>query len=164
MVNMAKRHASLVPLSHDHHHGLALGLRLVQGDNALLNDGWTHDRAAQARMVLDFYNRELRHHFAAEEDALFPAMRRDIPDSSGLIDSLVEQHRVMENIISRLRNADGDELAALLVQLGEVLEQHIRSEERDLFVLYQNHYSDEEANRLGAAISRAHDKSLGENA
>ncbi len=157
---MAKRHPSLVPLSHDHHHGLALGLRLVQGDNALLNDGWTHDRKAQAAIVLDFYRKELRHHFAAEEDALFPAMNKSIPESKELIGLLIEQHRAMEDIIARIPQAEGEELAGMLVRLGEVLEQHIRAEERELFVLYQRHYSEEEANALGAAISRAHDRSL----
>lgn len=156
---MAKRHPSLVPLSHDHHHGLALGLRLIQGDNALLIDGWTHDRTTQARIVQQFYEDELRHHFAAEEEALFPAMKKDIPASENLITRLIEQHRVMEDVIGRIQTAEGTVLADLLVRLGEALEQHIRAEERELFALYQSHYSEAEANALGAAISRAHDAS-----
>src|SRR5512134_1206705 len=130
---MAKRHPSLVALSHDHHHGLALALRLRQGDAALLTDGWIHDRPEQAKRVGAFYRQELRSHFLAEEKTLFPVMRHYVPGSTELIDRLVLQHRQIEEIIESVGSPAVRDLAALLVRLGEILELHIRAEERELF-------------------------------
>jgi iron-sulfur cluster repair protein YtfE (RIC family) len=149
---MAKRHPSLVALSHDHHHGLALALRLRQGDVALLTDGWIHDRHEQAKRVAAFYRDELRSHFLAEERSLFPAMRQYVPVSTDLIDRLVLQHRQIEEIIERVSGPAVRDLAALLVRLGEVLELHIRAEERELFPLYEEHVPDKVARDIQAAM------------
>jgi len=151
---VAKRHPSLISLSREHHHGLALALRLRQGDKALLNDGWTHDRREQAKRVEDFYRAELFHHFIAEEKALFPSMRRQVPVSSSLIDRLVLQHREIEEIVSRVGVAATHDLATLLVRLGEVLEQHIRAEERELFPMYEEKIPEDVASAIQLKIDR----------
>lgn len=162
---MAKRHQSLVSLSHDHHHGLALALRLRQGGNALLNDGWTHDRQAQAQIVRKFYDEELSVHFRLEEEILFPAMLKHIAGSSSLIHSLIAQHRQMEDLIHQLHTDDPAALDRLLTDLGVVLEQHIRSEERELFVVYElqmpvdmkQKLGEELQHRLGVLTSLRHE-------
>jgi hemerythrin-like domain-containing protein len=154
---MAKRHQSLIPLSHDHHHALALALRLRQGDDALLNDGWTHDREEQARRVKKFYDEELRLHFIAEEHALFPVIRKEIPDSTSLIESLLLHHREMERLISAIADAKGNELDAQLRELGALLDKHIRLEERELFPLYQATIGEKLAGEIGEEIKRVRD-------
>jgi iron-sulfur cluster repair protein YtfE (RIC family) len=152
---MAKRHHSLVPLSQDHHHGLALALRLRQGDKALLQDGWTHDRAEQARRVQQFYERELRSHFQAEEEAVFPVLKEHSRRAGPLVDTLLEQHRAIEQLVRVIAQAKGDELERSLVALGEVLEQHIRLEERELFELYQSDLSPQVMESVGEGVRRA---------
>ncbi len=157
---MAKRNQSLVALSHDHHHGLALALRLKQGDKALLTDGWTHDRREQAARVSTFYDGELCHHFYAEEQALFPAMLQHIPESTSLIATLLTEHRMMERLVGSLGTAQDAQLESLLVELGSVLERHIRSEERELFVLYQSAVSEALDAQIGRDVAAAHDASV----
>lgn len=152
---MAKRHPSLVSLSHDHHHGLALALRLHQGENALLTDGWTHDRKEQARRVQYFYRDELAVHFRLEEEILFPAMLKHVASASPLIPSLIAQHRRMENLVGQLREALSSTLDPLLSELGTVLEQHIRTEERELFPMFEDHISSNVAARIGDEIRRS---------
>lgn len=149
---MAKRHQSLVHLSQDHHHGLALALRLRQGNNALLNDGWTHDRQAQARIVQKFYAEDLSIHFRLEEEVLFPAMQKHIAGSFFLIHSLVAQHRQMEDLIHQMQTDDLTILDRALIGLGIVLEQHIRSEERELFVMYEGQIPVEMKQQLGIEL------------
>ena len=122
---MAKRHASLIALSHDHHHGLAVALRLKQGDKALLTDGWTHDPAEQATRVERFYNDNLRLHFRAEEEELFPAMLREIPHTSELIEALVRQHRELERMVQGISPAGKTSLPDLLIGIGDLLDRHI---------------------------------------
>ena len=147
---MARRHSSLVPLSHDHHHGLALALRLRQGREALLNDGWTHDRFEQARRVADFYARELVPHFHAEEAVLFPAMRSLVPSSQSLIGDLEQQHREIARLVVNVaKEKDPAALDAILTALGTILEGHIRTEERSLFPLYEESVTEDEKARVG---------------
>ncbi len=150
---MAKRHPSLVPLSHDHHHTLALALRLRQGTDALLNDGWTHDRNEQANRVRDFHAKELRAHFAAEEEVVFPAMKEHVANSLAMVDTLVTQHREIEKLIERLVDAEEPVLGETLIALGTILEQHIRIEERELFPLFQSAFSPELAEEIGRRIT-----------
>ena len=130
---MAKRHASLAPLSRDHHHGLALALRLRQGRNALLADGWTHDPVRQARRVLRFAGEELSPHFAAEEEALFPFVRSRLQELGPLLERLIGEHRLMEALLEQLASVEGSPPPGLLERIGEQLEKHIRAEERELF-------------------------------
>lgn len=151
---MAKRHPSLIPLSHDHHHGLALAARLQQGNNALLNDGWTHDRVEQAKRVRHFYENDLRPHFKAEEEIVFPMMRRYVSGSSLLIDELIRQHREMERLIDTLDHLEGDRLEKSLTALGEVLEKHIRSEERELFEMMQQQLTSDLLDEIGDGIKK----------
>lgn len=153
---MAKRHSSLVLLSQDHHHGLALALRLRQGTDALLTDGWTHDRAEQAKRVQRFFDDELRAHFRAEEEVVFPVMRKHVPQTTPMIDELSDQHREIETLVSSLRSAEGSDLDGRLVSLGRLLERHIRIEERQLFETMQESLPPDILSGLEDAIKRIH--------
>jgi hemerythrin-like domain-containing protein len=151
---MARRHPGLIGLSHDHHHGLALALRLRQGDNALLNDGWTHDRRAQADVVRRFFENELRGHFAAEEEVLFPLILRHAAESEGVLKDLRQQHRELEAATGRLTAASGLVLEQELVAFGELLERHIRIEERELFPIFERSVPPDAAADAGADLDR----------
>lgn len=151
---MAKRHQSLIRLSQDHHHALALALRLRQGNKALLNDGWTHDRIEQASRLTRFYENDLRPHFSAEEKALFPVLVRAYGPAGDLVETLLSQHRQLELLIARTREAESERGARLLVNVGELLEEHIRLEERKLFPLFESHMTPEIAGEVGAHIAQ----------
>src|SRR5512143_2894435 len=127
------RHPALISLSHDHHHGLALGLRLSQGEKALLTDGWTHEPARQAEQVARFYQDKLVPHFRAEEEVLFPAVMAALPQLADLIRRLVGDHRNLEARIDTLRTLPAARLRPALQDIGHLLQDHIRAEERVLF-------------------------------
>jgi len=65
-----RRDPSLIPLSHDHHHGL---VRVFEIRRALRGG---EDLAAQLRRTLAFYRDDLTPHFRAEEDALVPGQEQ----------------------------------------------------------------------------------------
>jgi hemerythrin-like domain-containing protein len=149
---VAKRHPSLVLLSQDHHHGLALAIRLKQGEKALLNGGWTHDRQEQSARVRQFYQDELSTHFLLEEEILFPFLLRFLPTSSTLIRSLIAQHREMEGLIHATLDPGTSTLDSVLSSLGDVLERHIRLEEGELFPQFEKSVSQEAADHLGKEL------------
>ena len=147
----SRRHDSLVPLSREHHYGLMLCLRIHRG-LPLGGDGktWVRAKAAEAAQ---FFATDLAPHFKAEEEALFPAMR-DFRGASDLLSELQSEHRELERLAGRLAGADAAELPETLGKFADLLEAHIRKEERELFPLYEKHAGAELAAEVGRAVKR----------
>lgn len=113
------RHPFLVELSRDHHHALVLGRRARRwssGDAAELAAGWAAIRAA--------YDAELAPHFADEEARVLPVVAARAP---ALVARTLEDHRAIRAFVR------GPDDAAALRALGELLDAHVRFEERALF-------------------------------
>jgi iron-sulfur cluster repair protein YtfE (RIC family) len=146
------RHPSLVPLSHDHHHGLSLALRCRKqalGQMKPLGAAGLRERADE---VLGFYNGNLLAHFRAEEEVLFPSLRTVSPSSELLITVLIDDHRAIGRFVEQLRTASG--LARALFELGDLLERHIRKEERELFPIFEREIDAAQAEAIGSEIKR----------
>jgi iron-sulfur cluster repair protein YtfE (RIC family) len=147
------RHPSLIALSHDHHHGLALALRCRKqalGQLKPMGAPGLRDRADEFR---DFFSRELIPHFRAEEEVLFAEMRARWPESAALIDELVRDHEAIRAAVPELERRNG--LSKLLFDLGDLLERHIRKEERELFPLFETRAGELEEASLGEKILQA---------
>ena len=142
------RDPSLIPLSHQHQHGLALAVLI---DRGLKADPSPRKATELCRMVADMFELELVHHFEVEEQVLFPAVR-DRLVSDGILDQLISQHREMESLASRLAAAPESERIGLLTKFGELLSRHIRIEERQLFEEIQEKVRREDLSELGAQI------------
>ncbi|MCX6629764.1 MAG: hemerythrin domain-containing protein [Candidatus Solibacter sp.] len=137
------RDASLIPLSHQHHNGLAL---CVMTRRSLAADATPAHVAKLARRATDRFELELANHFEIEEQVLFPACG-PIP----LIAGLVADHRAIEFLIAQLRAAP---TAALLEEFCALLSLHIRREENELFELIQRTLPREVLDRAGSEIER----------
>ena len=105
----------------------------------------------RAREFLEFYKNNLGHHFDAEEKILFPAMRTAAPASAALVDVLTQDHHRIRELLPKLELKVG--LAKLLFDLGDLLERHIRKEERELFPLFESEFDSADAERLGREIT-----------
>lgn len=143
-----KRHAALVPLSRQHHDGLALGV-FIERD---LRDGSETSVLEHLRsQALDLWDVEIRGHFAVEESELFRPLRDRLPDPE-VVDRLVAEHHQLEEDFEGLRSAPAEGLEARLRTLRERLIRHIRSEERVLFQMAQEVLSEEELAAIGLGI------------
>ena len=148
---MPKRHPSLLPLSHDHHHGLALALRCRKQALGQIKPIGAQGLRQRVEEFIQLYATELDSHFRAEEEILFPQMRTRVPDSRQLIDQLMRDHETIRRAVPRLEG--GTELSKLIFDLGDLLERHIRREERELFPLFEQHAGEMDAEKIGAEIS-----------
>lgn len=149
---MAKRHPALVPVARDHHDGLLLAIRLQQGDRAELKL-WSHDPQLQTEFVLAFYEQHLKRHFAVEEDQVFP-LGRDLREAAPVIGQLIEQHRRIASMVEGLRTNPPADRRPALVQLGRLLEEHIRLEDRTLFPILEEQVASDVLAAAQAAIDR----------
>lgn len=149
MTTSTRRHDSLIPLSREHQYALMLCLRihrgLIEHDN---QNEWLQTKADQA---VRFFEGELVTHFRAEEELLFPAMR-ELAGAPRIIEELLEEHREMGRLIDQLRKPEISSLASTLKEFADILEAHIRKEERELFPIYEQQASPEITFRVERAI------------
>jgi len=137
------RDPSLIPLSHQHHNGLALG---VLTRRSLAADSSPENLARQAQRVVARYELELANHFEIEEQVLFPACG-PLP----IIGELIADHRAMEAMVAQLRAAPSIER---IEAFFELLARHIRREENELFEEIQRDLPREVLDEAGREIDR----------
>jgi quercetin dioxygenase-like cupin family protein/hemerythrin-like domain-containing protein len=129
-----KRHASLVPLSHDHHHALVQARRLSRAAA-----GTDAERREAAADFVRFFSTETVKHFREEEEELFPALVGHEDTDDGLLVRALLEHQRIHALVGRLEHAlaaDGVEPTEMR-ELAELLEAHVRLEERELFPLIE---------------------------
>lgn len=111
----------------------------------------------QCRALVDHIITELVRHSVAEEQYLYPAARKSLPDGDELADHEVEEHAEAEQVMKDLENlnpgdAEFDEKVRKLI--GDI-RHHVEDEERDLFPRLQQVCSQDELQDLGDKIVRA---------
>ena len=126
-----RRHQALVPLSHDHHHGLAQARRLRRaGDEA---DPERLLRVASS--FVDFFAREGAGHFRDEEEHLFPLLADCGDNATSLLAEIAVQHAAVRSLVGQLRRSIRAGRIEAEVLLGSSCSNSIRLEERQLFPL-----------------------------
>jgi hemerythrin-like domain-containing protein len=134
-----KRHAALVRLSHDHHHELVEARRL----RAAADEDETA-RLAAAHAYVELFFTETVRHFRDEEEVLFPAFVRRAgvtPDLRRVLDEHMQLHGLVRAL--RAEVAGGDVRSESLRTLGDLLHEHVRLEERQLFPAVEEALGDE---------------------
>ena len=140
-----KRSAELTPLSHEHHQALfvAIGLKRAEGEGA---------EAGAA--FLDYHEATGERHFEIEEQVLLPGwLAADPEGDADAARRVLAEHLEIRTATARLRagEAAADEVRAL----GELLDRHVRYEERELFPMIESRLDEEALRSLGAAIAAA---------
>lgn len=109
---------------------------------------WLRERALKA---IRFFETDLRAHFEAEEAIVFPAMS-GIEEADATIAQLIGEHRALMALVDRLRQTPDLELSPLLREFADLLEAHIRKEERILFPCYEQNISPKVAGQVKRQI------------
>lgn len=131
-----KRHPALIPFSHDHHHALVEARRLKKAAS-----GSEDERRAAAAAFVEFFRSDSVRHFREEEELLFPLLDPPPP----LVERLLVEHVRLHSLVRRMER--GETKAATLKVAGELLEAHVRAEERELFPLLQESVPEDELAR-----------------
>lgn len=136
-----KRVPQLRDLSEDHHHGLVLARKARMAASG--EDGPSESEMwAEVEAV---FNRELEPHFKIEESFLGEALRA--VGESQLAQRLSDEHEALRWFLTPENRRTADDLR----RFGELLEQHIRFEERELFQVAQEKLSSEELGAVAKA-------------
>ena len=140
-----KRHQALVSFSKEHHFGLLLVWKIRQG----LRNAVSAERIG--KYVLFFFNEDLKTHFKEEEQLLFSKL----PVNDTLRLQAEAEHKEVYRLIEAISETTKDE--HLLRQFADMLEKHIRFEERILFNHLQSHIAAEEFEEISARFSNSVD-------
>jgi hemerythrin-like domain-containing protein len=140
------RDPSLIPLSHDHQHALAL---CVQTRRAVAKDVTVDGLREVADRIIAQFDAEMRVHFEREEKYLFPAMSA-CESTRDLVIELTGEHGRITALAGALRErADRD----LILHFADLLTQHVRKEEGILFEEAQRLLTREELDRIGQLLA-----------
>ena len=137
-----KRNENIVPLSRDHHTGLLCCWKIRQGLAR------TVDISRMKKYVQWFWQNHLEQHFLEEEGILFNA----IPHP--LCDEAIEQHTEIKKLICDIctNHPSGNSFS----QFADMLDQHIRFEERTLFPLLEMEIPSELMENIGQKLDALH--------
>ena len=136
-----KRSEQLAPLSREHHDGLLFAWKIKQG----LENKTSLELLRNYTMW--YWQHHIKPHFYQEEKILLPYM----PEGHGMALQLKEEHDHIRELILEL-----DEQADIqsLKTLCDLLNKHIRFEERELFVYLEGLLNKEELDKVFIEIEK----------
>jgi hemerythrin len=133
-----KRDEALAPLSRDHHGTLLLAQLLKK--NAPVYRGLPTEPEAKAKYAQEQFENHIKKHFLQEEMMLEKA--KDChPELNALTEEIKNDHQQLTALFKLLD--DTADLKNTMNILANLLQLHIRKEERVLFPLLQKHASPE---------------------
>jgi len=141
------RDKSLIPLSRQHQHALALCVRIDRASP--IGDA---DLGAWQAEITQRFQGEISIHFLAEESVLFQTGKK-FAELTLLIEELLRDHAVLRELFAKAeaRNMTAADLSGFGVRMSD----HIRKEERQLFERLQELMNQDELALLGRNLDEA---------
>ena len=141
-----QRSNQLAALSREHHVALEIALRLQRADKTQT------ETVRQA--TLDFWSSECEAHFRLEEDLLLPALARHAGTDDPDIQRILAEHAELRRRIAEL-DRQPDTKADFLNELGKLLNDHVRYEERTVFGRIEATLAPDELDAIGGHLHAA---------
>ncbi|AIF44343.1 hemerythrin domain-containing protein [Virgibacillus sp. SK37] len=137
-----KRHEVLKPLSRHHMIGLHLALKLKRAGTK--ESRWTVDQIIQD--ADQFWKPDGLRHFKEEEEFLLPAFAEAGDLDHPLIQLMLEEHeKIRANMDLLLQHSMK---ISEMHELGHLLEEHIRREEREIFPMIEQALPEDKLQQL----------------
>jgi hemerythrin-like domain-containing protein len=155
-----KRHESLHALSQHHHFALMESLFIRRANEESGPTRETHLRQV-AEKFIEFWEKKGKLHFRDEEEILIPtyALRVSIQDDQDVLRMLAD-HATIRAKIGKLGSllSNNGAFEKELIELGEILHNHVRLEENIIFPRMEKTLSEEELQRVGHLLTWLHPK------
>lgn len=143
-----KRNKNLVNLSKDHHFGLLASWKIRHGLELKTEPKRISD------FIINFWEKHLSSHFNAEEVTVFNVIKHP------LIDEALAQHLKLRTLITSISKDCNTEQ---ITGFANLLEQHIRFEERQVFKMLQQELSEEKLDEIGKHLDELHHELFEDN-
>jgi len=100
--------------------------------------------------------KDLTAHAIAEEEVVYPAIRPYYPETQELYDEQSEMKALLEEI--KAMTPSSSEFKAKANQLKNVVMDHVRQEENDVFAKIRDNFSDQQSEQLATQFKSAKSK------
>lgn len=135
-----KRNENLLVLSREHHYGLLFCWKIKQG----IKKGISLERVRP--FVAHFWETHLFNHFRKEEQALFSK------GENVLYNSAEEEHVLIEGLVDKIISGEVNNQKDYK-ELVDMVEKHIRFEERLLFPSVEQSLSNDDLTKIGGQLN-----------
>lgn len=136
-----KRNENIAKLSRDHHASLMFCWKLRQG----IKQHISHER--MVHYVKYFLESHMEHHFNEEEEILFQPLQDD------KVQKAKNDHVEILKLIDQVLVSDNEDVSDELTRLADLVDAHVRYEERVLFPHLEQNLSEDQLEHIGRAIS-----------
>lgn len=109
------------------------------------------------RKLVDRMIAELSVHAAIEEEVLYPAARREVPDALADVLEALEEHHVVKWELTELAGLDpaDERFDAKVTVMAEQVRHHVKDEEDELFPILRRHLGRKRLVELGGLLAAA---------
>ena len=137
------RNEHIKVLSREHHFSLLFCWKIRQG----LKSNVASERIG--KYVRYFWQQRLQWHFRQEEKILFATIK------DNQVQKAINEHKHIKRIIEDLWDSENDERKSL-AKIADVVDEHVRYEERVLFPHLERKLSKEQLEHIGNRIQKCH--------
>ena len=108
----------------------------------------------ERRTIADKIIIELVRHSEAEEQAVYPAMRKALPDGDQLVEHEIDEHSEAEEVMKKLDGMDPEDaqFPVFMTQLKSAIAEHIKEEETDAFPRFREAVDKDELDKLATMV------------
>lgn len=135
-----KRNENLLPVSREHHATLLFCWKLRQGVKKEI------EAERMTKYINWFWNNHLEHHFQTEEKLLFI----DLQDE--MIARGIEEHKKILAKINEINVRTAEKSYGLYLELADLVDDHTRYEERELFPWLEKKFSILQLKEIGEIL------------
>lgn len=136
-----KRNENIVLLSRDHHSGLLCSWKIRQGIKKEI------ESERIKKYIIYFFEHHLEDHFREEEEILCPSFEDEYTER------IRSEHQQIKILISQIKDSGAPYLFS---DFADLLEQHIRFEERNWFPHLEKKLDSSELNKIGKDLDHIH--------
>ena len=141
-----------VALLTNDHRSVEVMFRNLQSSSSGTPEG---DRGSAVERIIE----ELTIHAEIEEEHLYPAIRRELPNGDELADHAEEEHQQVKEMLTQLEGMDpnSQEAEALIQELQQNMQEHMQEEEGPdgLFAMLRSAMDGDSLRALGSELGEA---------
>ncbi|MBI0315048.1 MULTISPECIES: hemerythrin domain-containing protein [Streptomyces violaceusniger group] len=111
----------------------------------------------ERKRLMDQVTIELVRHSVAEEQYLYPTVRRRLTDGDAIADKEIADHSQVERLLKTLEGLDADaaDFNDLVLKLKTEVTAHVHDEETNLFPQLRRACDEADLHKLGESVRRA---------
>jgi len=136
-----KRAEQLLKLSREHHGSLSMAKKISN----IATNGTDEELLEAIETIKKYNDRELEEHFQHEERTIFTPIFSDYKEHIGIATILLKEHGHIRKMIPNLKLETAKED---LAEFGKMLKEHTRMEERELFPIIEELFTQEQMDAI----------------